>query len=88
MWYNKTEEILMYEQENAFYEANIDMLRERYLGKELVISGDTILGVYDDLGTAIRDTVKTRPRGTFTVKQVHAHPETVWIPNYLECVVL
>jgi hypothetical protein len=78
----------MYEQENAFYEANIETLREKYMGKELVIAGDKIIGVYDDLGSALDETVKTRPLGTFCIKQVHAHPETVWIPNYLEGVVL
>jgi hypothetical protein len=78
----------MYEQENAFYEANIDLLREKYLGKELVIAGDTIIGVYNDLGSALDETVKIRPLGTFCIKQVRAHPETVWIPNYLEGVIL
>ncbi|MDR1316692.1 MAG: hypothetical protein LBK13_07445 [Spirochaetales bacterium] len=74
----------MYEQENAFYEANIDMLRGKYLDKELVIAGNTILGVYDDLGTAVRETVKTHPRGTFTIKHVRAKPELVRIPVYFE----
>jgi hypothetical protein len=78
----------MYEQENAFYEANIDMLREKYLDKEVVIAGDEILGIYDDLGTALDETVKTRPLGSFTIKHVQAQPETIWIPSYFEGTVL
>jgi hypothetical protein len=63
-------EALMFEQENAFYEANREKLRQEYLGKELVIAGDEIIGVYDDLDTAVDETVKTRPLGTFCVKAV------------------
>jgi hypothetical protein len=64
----------MYEQENAFYEANRVQLREQYLGKELVIVGDKIIGVYDDLDTAVDETEKTRPLGTFCVKSVPVDP--------------
>jgi hypothetical protein len=55
----------MFERENAFYEANRKMLREKYLGKELVIAGDEIIGVYDNLDMAIDTTVQTHPLGTF-----------------------
>jgi hypothetical protein len=78
----------MYEQENAFYEANIGMFREKYLDKEVVIAGNEILGVYDDLGTALDETVKTRPLGSFTIKHVRAQPETIRIPSYFEGTVL
>jgi hypothetical protein len=60
----------MYEQENAFYSANRDRFRQKYLGKELVIVGNELIGVYDDLDTAIDETLKTRPLGTFCVKTV------------------
>jgi hypothetical protein len=63
-------EALMFEQENAFYEANREKLRQEYLGKELVIAGDEIIGAYDDLDTAVDETVKTRPLGSFCVKAV------------------
>jgi hypothetical protein len=74
----------MYEQENAFYEANIDMLRKKYPDKEVVIAGNEILGVYEDLGTALDETVKTRPLGSFTIKHVRSQPEVIWIPSYFE----
>jgi hypothetical protein len=78
------EAYMMFERENAFYEANRKMLREKYSGKELVIVGDEIIGVYDDLGTAIDTTVLTRPLGTFCVMDVPVHPEEedVLIPGF------
>jgi hypothetical protein len=78
----------MYEQENAFYEAHISMFREKYLDKEMVIAGNELLGVYDNLGTALDETVKTRPLGSFTIKHVRSQPETIWIPSYFEGTVL
>jgi hypothetical protein len=64
----------MFERENAFYEANRKQLRQKYLGKEIVIIGDEIIGVYDDLDTAVDETEKTRPLGTFCVKSVPVDP--------------
>jgi hypothetical protein len=64
----------MFERENAFYEANRHVFREKYLGKELVIAGDEIIGVYDDLDSAIDQTTLTRPMGTFCVKDVPVDP--------------
>jgi hypothetical protein len=78
----------MYERENAYYEANIAMLREKYLDKEVVIAGNEILGVYDDLGTALDETIKTRSLGSFTIKHIHNQPETIWIPSYFEGTIL
>ncbi|MDR0289480.1 MAG: hypothetical protein LBI06_00915 [Treponema sp.] len=74
----------MFERENAFYEINREQFREKYPGKELVIVGDEIIGVYDDLKTAIDKTVQTHPLGTFCVKDVPIHPEDeeVWIPSF------
>jgi hypothetical protein len=51
----------MYERENAFYGANREQIRQKYFGKEIVIAGDEIIGVYDDLDTAVDETEKTRP---------------------------
>ncbi|GHT97816.1 hypothetical protein FACS1894142_3180 [Spirochaetia bacterium] len=78
----------MYERENAFYEANIDMLRKKYLGKEVVIAGDEILGVYNDLGTALDKTQKTHSLGSFTIKHIRSIPETIRIPSYFEGTIL
>jgi hypothetical protein len=64
----------MYEKETTYYEANKVQLRQKYLGKELVIVGNEIIGVYDDLDSAVDETEKTRPLGTFCVKSVPVDP--------------
>jgi len=75
----------MFEQENKFYEENKDNLRRQYLGKEVVIVDDKVIAAYDDVGTAIRETVKTRPLGSFCVKNVPESPEekVIRIPTFL-----
>ena len=73
----------MFEQENKFYEKNKASLREQYLGKEVVIVEDKVIAAYDDLGTAICETVKTRPLGTFCIKSVSPKDEIIRIPTYL-----
>ena len=75
----------MFEQENKFYEENKDNLRKQYLGKEVVIVEDKVIAAYDDVGTAIRETVKNRPLGSFCVKNVSESPEekVIRIPTFL-----
>jgi hypothetical protein len=77
-------EIVMYEQENAFYETNLTRFREKQLDKEPVIVGNEIIGIYDDVGNAYRETIKSRVPGTFTIKHVREHPELIRIPSYFE----
>jgi hypothetical protein len=74
--------VFMFEQENAFYEANKDSLRGKYLGKELVIVGDQLIGAYDNAGTAFAEAVKTYPLGQFCIRDVPVDPEDeeVYIP--------
>jgi hypothetical protein len=64
----------MFEQENRFYEENRDNLRERYLGKEIVIIQDQIIGAYDDVGQALQETTKTHPLGSFCIKSIPVDP--------------
>jgi len=75
----------MFEQENKFYEENKDNLRKQYLGKEVVIVEDKVIAAYDDVRTAICETVKTRPLGSFCVKNVPENPEekVIRIPTFL-----
>jgi len=75
----------MFEQENQFYEDNKENLRRQYLGKEVVIVEDKVIAAYDDVGTAIRETVKTRPLGSFCVKNIPESPEekVIRIPTFL-----
>jgi hypothetical protein len=64
-----------FEEEQAFYEANRDELRSKYAGKRVVIVKDQILGVYDSDREAMRETAKTRPRGSFMVKYIPLDPQ-------------
>jgi hypothetical protein len=75
----------MFERENKFYEENKDILRKQYIGKEVVIVQDEVIAAYDDVGTAIRETVKTRPLGSFCIKSVPVSPEekVIRIPTFL-----
>ena len=64
----------MFEAENKFFEENKTALRERYLGKRLVIVKDQILGVYDTDTEAIAETSKSMELGTFCVKYIPVDP--------------
>jgi hypothetical protein len=60
----------MFEKENAFFEANFPALLEKYNGKELVIAGDQIVGVYDSIRRADEETQRVRKPGTYCIKRV------------------
>ena len=64
----------MFEAENKFYEENRETLREKYLGKRVVIVKDKILGVYDSDADAIAEASKTMELGTFCVKYIPVNP--------------
>ncbi|GHT54066.1 hypothetical protein AGMMS4952_27200 [Spirochaetia bacterium] len=64
----------MYETEKAFYRANKPSLREKYIGKHIVIVGEDIVGVYDDAGAAYHQTIKTYPLGSFMLQDI---PENI-----------
>jgi hypothetical protein len=65
----------MYEVENKFYHENREYLREKYLGKRVVIVKDKILGVYDSDNEAIDETIKLMEKGTFCVKYIPVDPK-------------
>jgi hypothetical protein len=66
--------VVMFEEENRFYQENRETFREKYLGKRVVIVRDKILGVYDSDSEAIAETTKTMDLGTFCVKYVPVNP--------------
>jgi hypothetical protein len=67
--------VVMLENEQAFYIAHRAELRAKYFGKRVVIADDQILGIYDTDREALRETVKTRPRGSFMVKFIPVDPK-------------
>jgi hypothetical protein len=62
------------ENEQAFYKAHRDELRTKYAGKRIVIANDRVLGVYNTDREALKETVKTLPRGSFMVKYIPMDP--------------
>jgi hypothetical protein len=65
----------MFEAENKFYEENREILREKYMGKRVVIVKDKILGAYDTDSEAIDETSKNMDLGTFCVKYIPVNLE-------------
>jgi len=64
----------MFEVENKFYMENRELLREKYLGKRVVIVNDKILGIYDTDLEALNETTKTMKMGTFCIKYLPVNP--------------
>jgi hypothetical protein len=67
--------LYLLEKETAYYKAHRTELREKYAGRRVVIADDQILGIYDTDREAIDATTKTRPIGTFMVKDIPLDPE-------------
>ncbi|GHT48701.1 hypothetical protein FACS1894102_2240 [Spirochaetia bacterium] len=65
----------MFEAENNYYELNKDKLQHDYLNKFVVIAGDSLFGVYDDVGVASLEAMKKFKPGAFMVKQVSNMPD-------------
>ncbi|MDR1894624.1 MAG: hypothetical protein LBQ61_08075 [Spirochaetales bacterium] len=65
----------MLEKETVFFEAHEAELREKYLGKRVVIYQDKILGVYDSYREALDETSKTMNPGSFMIKYIPEDPE-------------
>ena len=64
----------MLETEHQFYMDNRESLREKYLGKRVVIVKDRIIGVYDSDLEALSETTKTMKMGSFCVKYIPVDP--------------
>jgi uncharacterized protein YtpQ (UPF0354 family) len=60
----------MLEREFEFYENNKLEIRQKYLGKRVVIVGDQIIAAYDDMEEAYMETVKAYTPGTFMIHDV------------------
>ena len=57
----------MLERENAFYVTHQDEFREKYPDKQLVISGESLFGVYDTLREAAENALKNLEPGDFMI---------------------
>jgi hypothetical protein len=60
----------MLEREFEYYEKNKSAIRDKHLGKQIVIVGERIIGIYDDIDEAYQETIKTYTPGTFMIHDV------------------
>ena len=74
----------MLETEWEFYENNRDELVEKYCGKYLVISGNSVVSAYDDESTAYHDTIKTIPLGSFMIHHITEEEEVFYLSNVID----
>jgi hypothetical protein len=58
-----------------YYIAHQEELVREHNGKFVVIKKQQVIGVYDDEATAIRETEKDHPLGTFLVQKVSPGPD-------------
>jgi hypothetical protein len=65
----------MLEREFEFYENNKSEIREKYIGKRIVIVGEQIIAAYDDMEEAYQETIKTYTPGTFMIHDVPVNIE-------------
>ncbi|WP_347292465.1 hypothetical protein [uncultured Brachyspira sp.] len=65
----------MFELETKYYEEHKQELREKYLGKHIVIQGNELKGIYNTDNEAFDNSVKTMKPGTFMIKIVTATDE-------------
>jgi len=66
----------MLEKEKAYYEGNLSTLRENYMGKYVVISGDRLIGGYDSDEQAYAGAMAANcPLGSFMIKPITANRE-------------
>jgi len=57
------------EKEFNFFVLNQDKLVKKYKGKYIVIKNNKILGAYDELSEAIKETSKHEELGTFLIQK-------------------
>ena len=72
----------MFEVENKFYEDNREDIRKQYLGKAIVIVGNTVIGSYNNIGEAYKETIKVREPGSFCLKNIPTDPEQAHIEDH------
>jgi uncharacterized protein YtpQ (UPF0354 family) len=65
----------MLEREFEFYENNKSEIREKYIGKRIVIIGEQIIAAYDNMEEAYQETIKTYSPGTFMIHDVPVNIE-------------
>lgn len=60
----------MFEKEEAFFEAHKREFISAYAHKHLIITGDTVFGVYDTVGDALSNAAKQLEPGKFMLQSI------------------
>ena len=71
----------MLEQENAFYDAHQTEFREKYLDKWLVITGESLWGVYDKFADAAKAALKQLGSNEFMIHKPADDGKVIEIPS-------
>jgi len=71
----------MLEQENAFYDAHQAEFREKYFDKWLVITGESLWGVYDKFAGAAKDAVERLGQVDFMIHRPSDDGKVIEIPS-------
>jgi len=61
----------MLEKERAYFESNLSVLQQNYMGKYVVISGDQVIGPYESDEDAYSGAMEAKyPLGSFMIKHI------------------
>ena len=71
----------MLERENAFYEVHQTEFREKYLDKWLVITGESLWGVYDKIADAAKDAFEHLEPGKIMIHRPADDGRVIEIPS-------
>ena len=72
----------MLEPENAFYEAHQTEFREKYIDKWLVITGESLWGVYDKIADAAKDALEHLEQGKIMIHRPADDGKVIEIPSF------
>ena len=67
----------MLEKEFRYYVKNQAELSAKYEGKVLVVKDQTVIGVYDSKGEALKKTVVDHELGSFLIQECSSDPNSV-----------
>jgi len=65
----------MLNKEQEYFDSHKAELKEKYLGKRVVISGNEIKGAFDSDAEALSEALKTMAPGTFMIKFITENDE-------------
>lgn len=65
----------MLTKEQEYFDSHKEELRQKYLGKRIVISGNEVKGVFNSDEEALTESLKTMAPGSFMIKFITADDE-------------